>query len=206
MLEQFQPDVALISATLEDRPFSGLSLLSQIHCAYPRLRLILLIDQSEADVVVQAFRSGARGVFDLSDSDFSALCKCVFCIHKGQIWAAAQHIEHLISALSQTPRLRVINSAGSNLLTKREGDVVRLVAEAMTNREISNQLNLSEHTVKNYLFRIFDKLGVSSRTELVLYALSSPKEEVLLIEPSGSFEHVARPPSPLLSVASVRGR
>ena len=76
----------------------------------------------------------------------------------------------------------------------------------MTNREISNQLNLSEHTVKNYLFRIFDKLGVSSRTELVLYALSSPKEEVLLIEPSGSFEHVARPPSPLLSVASVRGR
>ena len=57
-------------------------------------------------------------------------------------------------------------------LSKREQDVVRSVVEGLTNREIAHQLKLTEHTVKNYLFRIFDKLGVSSRVELVLHAFS----------------------------------
>jgi DNA-binding CsgD family transcriptional regulator len=61
------------------------------------------------------------------------------------------------------------------LLTKREEDVVRLLAEGLQNRDIAQELKLSEHTVKNYLFHIFDKLGVSSRVELVLYAVSSTK-------------------------------
>jgi DNA-binding CsgD family transcriptional regulator len=61
------------------------------------------------------------------------------------------------------------------LLTKREEEVVRLVAEGMQNREIAKELKLSEHTIKNYLFHIFEKLGVSSRVELVLYAVSSAK-------------------------------
>jgi DNA-binding CsgD family transcriptional regulator len=56
------------------------------------------------------------------------------------------------------------------LLSARETDVVRCVAEGLTNREIAQRLKLTEHTVKNYLFRIFDKLGVSSRVEVVLYA------------------------------------
>jgi DNA-binding CsgD family transcriptional regulator len=61
---------------------------------------------------------------------------------------------------------------GMALLTPRERDVVRLTAEGMRNQEISLRLNLSEHTVRNYLLRIFDKLGISSRVELVLYAFS----------------------------------
>jgi DNA-binding NarL/FixJ family response regulator len=52
---------------------------------------------------------------------------------------------------------------------------MRLVAEGLGNREIADQMNLSEHTVKNYLFHIFDKLGISNRVELVLYAVSNPK-------------------------------
>jgi DNA-binding CsgD family transcriptional regulator len=80
----------------------------------------------------------------------------------------------------------MVNSAGINLLSKREADVVRLVAESMSNREISQHLELSEHTVKNYLFHIFDKLGVSSRTELVLYAVTQAKEQLPLIEPPES--------------------
>ena len=58
-------------------------------------------------------------------------------------------------------------------LTSRERDVVRLVADGMRNQEVALRLNLSEHTVRNYLIRIFDKLGISSRVELVLYAFSS---------------------------------
>jgi DNA-binding NarL/FixJ family response regulator len=78
-----------------------------------------------------------------------------------------------MEAFSQLAPLRVVNADGIRLLTKREEDVVRLLAEGMQNREIARELNLSEHTIKNYLFHIFDKLGVSSRVELVLYAVSS---------------------------------
>ena len=81
-----------------------------------------------------------------------------------------------MEAFSQLAPLRVVNSEGLRLLAKREEDVVRLVAEGMTNREIAGELGLSEHTVKNYLFRIFDKLGISSRVELVLYVVSSTKQ------------------------------
>jgi two-component system nitrate/nitrite response regulator NarL len=63
-------------------------------------------------------------------------------------------------------------------LTPRERNVVRLVAEGMRNQEIALQLNLTEHTVRNYLIRIFDKLGISSRVELVLYAFSGAEEMV----------------------------
>jgi DNA-binding NarL/FixJ family response regulator len=58
------------------------------------------------------------------------------------------------------------------LLSKQEAKIVRLVADGRTNREIASHLELSEHTVKNYLFKIFDKLGISNRVELVLYAMS----------------------------------
>jgi len=71
--------------------------------------------------------------------------------------------------------MRVVNADGMRLLTKREDEVVRLVAEGLQNRDIAKELKLSEHTVKNYLFHIFEKLGVSSRVELVLYAVSNVK-------------------------------
>ena len=191
------PDIALISVSLEDGPMAGLSVLSQIHDTYPQIRLIVLMDRSAADVVAQAFHSGARGVFARTESDFAALCKCIRSVHEGQIWASTQHIEFLINALRQTPRLRVVNSAGLQLLSKREEDVVRLVAESMSNREISEKLNLSEHTVKNYLFRIFDKLGVSSRTELVLYSVSCAKDHLPLLEPDSVEKEADPAPIPL---------
>ena len=69
----------------------------------------------------------------------------------------------------------IANSKGVPLLTKREQEVVGLVTSGFSNREIADQLDLSEHTVKNYMFDIFEKLGISSRVELVLYALNPPK-------------------------------
>jgi DNA-binding NarL/FixJ family response regulator len=71
------------------------------------------------------------------------------------------------------PFVRAVDSDGANLLTKREEDLVRAVADGSSNRDIARKLNLSEHTVKNYIFRIFDKVGVSNRVELALYALSN---------------------------------
>jgi len=67
--------------------------------------------------------------------------------------------------------LHVTSATGRRLLAKREEEVVNLVAEGLTNRDIAQKLGISEHTVSNYLFRVYEKLGISSRVELVLYVL-----------------------------------
>jgi DNA-binding NarL/FixJ family response regulator len=93
-------------------------------------------------------------------------------VHEGQIWAGTIAVKYLINALERVAPMRVMDARGEELLTNREHQVVSLVADGLNNREISEQLHLSEHTVKNHLFHIFEKLGISSRVELVLYVLS----------------------------------
>ena len=68
--------------------------------------------------------------------------------------------------------LHINDSEGMPLLTRREEDVVRLVADGLKNREIAQKLDVKEHSIRNYIYRIFEKLGVSSRVELILYAFS----------------------------------
>jgi DNA-binding NarL/FixJ family response regulator len=92
-------------------------------------------------------------------------------------------MEYVLEALTQPRPVRVVSPDGSNLLSKREEEVMRLVAEGLGNREISELLILSEHTVKNYLFRIFDKFGISNRVELVLYAVTNPKDATIELSP-----------------------
>jgi DNA-binding NarL/FixJ family response regulator len=101
-----------------------------------------------------------------------ALSKCIETVHKGQIWASNEDLEHLINALTHIEPVQFNRSDGTPLLTRREEDVVRLVADGMKNREIAERLKVSEHSIRNYLYRIFDKLGVSSRVELILYAFN----------------------------------
>jgi len=172
---QCKPDVALISADLRDGQMSGLAALGEIREEVSGVRSILLFDRPNPHVVVEGLRAGARGVFCRSNFEFATLRKCVRRVHEGQLWVGNEELECVLTALSQPRALRVMNSDGSNLLSKREEDVMRLVAEGMGNREIAQALDLSEHTVKNYLFHIFDKLGISNRVELVLYAVSMPK-------------------------------
>jgi DNA-binding NarL/FixJ family response regulator len=168
-------DVALISAALVGGPQSGLSLLRQLRESFPDVNSIVLLSSPEGNSVVDAFRAGAKGVFRPSKSAFKSLCRCVDRVNSGQIWADSQQLSDVMETFSRLAPIRVVNADGLRLLTKREEDVVRLLAEGLQNREIAGQLGLSEHTVRNYLFHIFDKLGVSSRVELVLYAVSSTK-------------------------------
>lgn len=196
-VQSSHPDVALISTTLADGPLSGFGALRQIRECAPEVKAVILFYTPERNLVMDAFRAGARGVFCLSQSGFKLLCRCVEQIHAGQIWADSSELSEVMEAFSQLAPMRVANADGMRLLTKREEDVVRLLAEGLQNREIANELKLSEHTVKNYLFHIFDKLGVSSRVELVLYAVSSAKRMQLggahsdmeQSEPVGSIEN-----------------
>jgi DNA-binding NarL/FixJ family response regulator len=101
------------------------------------------------------------------------LCKCIHAVFSGQIWANSKQLQVVVDALSKNvPPARIRNARGASLLTQREEGLVHLVAEGRTNRDISRHLNLSEHTVRNYLFRIFNKLGTSNRLELALYAIN----------------------------------
>lgn len=81
------------------------------------------------------------------------------------------HAKPLVDTVVESAASQNLNTKGAALLTKQEKGVVRLVAEGLKNREIARQLNLSENTVRNYMFRIFDKLGTSNRVELALYAV-----------------------------------
>ena len=168
-------NVALIRVTLADGPLSGFELLREIYKSSPKVRSVIMFESHERRLVVDAFRAGAKGVFCLSQSDFKSLCRCVEQVNAGHIWGNCSELSEVIEAFSQLAPIRVMNADGMRLLTKREEEVVRLVAEGMQNREIAKELKLSEHTIKNYLFHIFEKLGVSSRVELVLYAVSNAK-------------------------------
>jgi DNA-binding NarL/FixJ family response regulator len=174
-IEEYEPDVAVISAKLEDGPLAGLQALRRVRGKYPNLCSVVLLESSDGGLVVDSFRSGARGVF-CRNASFEAFCKCIEKVHKGEIWATSSQLQIILNAFANAVPLPAVDYKGEKLLTKREEQVVGLVSQGLTNREISDRLNLSEHTVKNYLFRIYNKLGVSSRVELVLYGTrSSPQ-------------------------------
>jgi DNA-binding NarL/FixJ family response regulator len=147
-------------------------LLRWLHVTHPAAAPVLLVDNYDRDLVVNAFRAGVRGIFLFTHSSFRMLCKCINSVCNGQIWINSQQMHYVLEALSGLNTLRLVNSSGKSLLTPREEQVVALVADGLSNREVANELGLSEHTIKKYLLHIFDKLGISTRVELVLYAVS----------------------------------
>lgn len=169
-LRDRQPDIALVSANLQDGPRTGLQIPRQLNGGF-KTQCIILLDNPDKELVVEAFRSGAKGVFCRAES-FQGLRKCIFSVHQGQIWASSQELRFVLEALAQPVQPRIVNACGAPLLTKREETVVHLVSIGLPNRDIALKLNLSEHTVKNYLSHVYEKLGISGRVELVLYALT----------------------------------
>ncbi len=166
-------DVLVISCQLEEEPLKGLDVLRQVRAFMPLLRAVVLMDSSRQETVIEAFRAGAQGVFIRHES-VETLCKCVRQVHEGQVWANGEQVSFALAALAAAPAVRAVGANGLDLLSKRELEVVRSLAEGLTNREIAERLGLSQHTIKNYLFRVFDKLGVSSRMELLYLTLNQP--------------------------------
>lgn len=168
LVKKEKPQIAVISAKLGEPSLGPFGLVREIRVQSAATRIIVLLDSSERTSVTEAFRAGAHGVFCRTEP-FRLLAKCIQCVDSGQIWASSSELQFVLEALVQPPLAGCL-SVNGGLLSARETDVVRCVAEALSNREIAQRLKLTEHTVKNYLFRIFDKLGVSSRVEVVLYA------------------------------------
>jgi DNA-binding NarL/FixJ family response regulator len=171
LVKREKPNVIVVSARLGQTSSGGCDVVREIRAQSPATRVIVLLDVSERATVMEAFRAGAQGVFCRTES-FRLLSKCIQCVHQGQVWASSTELQYLLEALAK-PNFANFQTKDGSLLSPRETDVVGCLAEGLTNREISQRLKLTEHTVKNYLFRIFDKLGVSSRLEVVLYALGT---------------------------------
>jgi DNA-binding NarL/FixJ family response regulator len=171
VFENTRPDICVISSSLKDSASGGFRVARELHDNFRQAKSIMLLDSSERNLVVEAFRSGASGVFSRDDS-FELLARCVEKVHEGQVWANSQQLKFAMEALASAAPSAILDAKGVNLLTKRELSVVTLVAEGRSNKDISQELRLSEHTVRNYLFRIYNKLGVSTRLELAVYALN----------------------------------
>lgn len=169
-----QPDVAVISARLQDGAFAGLLALRGLRALQSRSRIVMVLDRDERELVVEAFLNNARGVFCRMGSS-GELRKCIQSVHNGEFWVNNTQMEYIVEALMQAPARAATNGKAATVLTRREEEIARLVATGLSNRDVSNKLGLSPHTVKNGLSRIFEKLGISTRIELVLYILSQTK-------------------------------
>ena len=168
---EHKPDVVLIDAILEQNSAAGLQALKELRLAHSSPCAIVLLDCSQREEVIQAFSRGARGVI-CKNEPFRVLCKCIRRVHAGQVWAGSSQVRWILEALREGQSIHIVGRNGSPLLTKREEEIVRMVVEGLPNREISTALGLSAHTVKNHFFHIYNKLGISNRTELVLYGLA----------------------------------
>src|SRR5262249_12994419 len=217
LVRTYSPDVLLVSASSREKSTGGLKVLENVHLSFPDLKTVMLLESSKREIVVQAFRLGARGVFS-KDSPVTTLGKCITCINEGQVWATSEELGFVLEALADAPIIRPLASVGLSQLSAREVEVVNCLAEGLSNREIAERLNLSRHTVKNYMFRIFDKVGVSSRVELLFCALSQPaaanqsiplrKEKRLADEltPTSIVHETPRPNHRVMTAGTIDGR
>ena len=169
-------DVALINVDLEDGPLAGLQALPDLYASYPQTPVVMLFDRWQDDLVLHAFRAGAKGVFCRLERALDMLWKCIDAVHRGQVWANTRQMHLVLESLRKTAPIQAVSSPGLKSLTNREGLVATLVAEGLPNKAIALRLGISEHTVSNYLFRIYNKLGISNRVELVLHVMKDQEQ------------------------------
>ncbi|MGB7865328.1 MAG: LuxR C-terminal-related transcriptional regulator [Candidatus Sulfotelmatobacter sp.] len=185
-------DVFVLSNFADDDSQRGFRSLKELRQTYPNARAIMLLDCSKTESILEAFRAGAKGVFDHQESS-DTLCQCIRKVHGGQVWVNHEQMTLVLEALASAPKVRAVDGRGMNLLSKREAEVVSCLAEGLSNREIAERLGLSQHTVKNHLFHIFDKLGVSNRIELLFMTLNQATPapsllQVLLEDPACDYD------------------
>ena len=182
-------DLVVIGTEPDSDSGNGLNLARAVSDAHPGTFIVILLNQPTHESVINAFRSGARGLFS-RQQPMTEFLDCIKHVRKGFIWAGKEETSSLLEAFKSIPAPSLITTPESPTLTARELQVVQCAAIGKTNKSIAKELGLSEHTVKNYLFRAFEKLGVSSRVELLFYltirghTFSPTKTEIADPDPS----------------------
>lgn len=165
LIEKAKPDVLLLDLKMPN--LDGFGVLNALKKSRSPLNAILLTASEDEKDFVEAVRQGARGVV-LKQAASDTLLEGIRKVYRGEMWIDQRIVAGVMDAMSKP------DSGGSPrraLLTGRELEIVTLVAQGLRNKDISEQLSITEQTVKNHLHNIFDKLGVSDRLELALYAL-----------------------------------
>ena len=179
VLESHSADVLVLANGLTTDRNRLYDLLRGVHFSYPGLATVLLLNHYDRELVVNSLRTGVCGLLCVASMPCKSLCRCVTSVHQGQYRTNTEQMRYVVDALSMRRSVRLINSCGEVVLTPREEQTVNLVTEGLNNREIATEMNVKENTVKKSLLRIYDKLGVSNRVELVLYALSHSQQRPL---------------------------
>ena len=164
-LSDSKPDVVLCEVKLAGQ--GGFDLLRDVPALSPNSRMIAISATETANDVVEAMRQGARG-FLAKQCPLDLFLKCVRKVHSGEIWLNGPLTEAVLHAFGNQQAPSKLD--GKTELSRREMEVIQLVVQGYKNRDIAQSLFISEKTVKNHLSAIFNKLGVSDRLELTLYA------------------------------------
>ncbi|HXW92138.1 MAG TPA: response regulator transcription factor [Terriglobales bacterium] len=172
LVRQLRPDILLLDLAMPRHP--GLEALREMSAGSGAngVRVILLTAAAEKAQIVEALQLGARGVV-LKDSATQLLLKSIHTVMAGEYWVGRESISNLMQYLRN-----LIQSSGEEArqkkfgLTPRELEIVSAVVAGYSNKEIAEYFKISEDTVKHHLSNIFDKLGVSTRLELALFAVN----------------------------------
>jgi len=164
------PDIVLLDLTLPRLP--GLEAMRAIMSGHPEIKILLLNRQIRAQHIIEALQIGARGIV-LHARLTSDLQSAIACVSAGGYWLGEQKVEGLVNSLHQLVREQASPDQKNYALTRREVEVLRLIVDGCSNREIATTFGLSEETIKRHLSNIFDKVGVSTRLELALFALAN---------------------------------
>jgi len=168
LTQQVQPDILLLDVAMPK--VSGIEALETLVELPNPPGVILLTAAIDRGDIVKALQLGARGVV-LKESATAVLLKAIRVVMEGGYWVGRESVSDLLFALqSLAPLPERAESAARFSLTAREVQIVRLILAAAGNKKIADTLNISEKTVKHHLTNIFEKLGVSNRLELALFA------------------------------------
>jgi len=171
LARQLKPDIMLLDLAMPTHP--GLEALRDLSNGEANsVRVILLTAAAEKKEIVEALQLGARGVV-LKDSATQLLLKAIHTVMAGEYWVGRESVSNLVQYLRN-----LVQSSGDEAkqkkfgLTPRELEIVSAVVAGFANKEIAEYFKISEDTVKHHLSNIFDKLGVSTRLELALFAVN----------------------------------
>lgn len=164
ILERCIPDVLLIDINMPK--LSGLEVIEKIHSRKIHVKIIVLTVHSEVEYLLKAVDIGVNG-YMLKDSNLVELKKAITTVYEGETYIQP----NMIPLLNNRMLERQTDFAIVNSMTKREMEVLKLLAIGMLNRDIAYKLNISERTVKNHIFSIFKKLNVTDRTQAAVFAI-----------------------------------
>ena len=175
VLQQHEPDILLLDLKMPG--LDGLATLQRLQASRNKTRVIVLTASDDKNEFVQAMKLGTSGIV-LKQTATELLIKSIRKVHAGEIWldshTTAAVIRQFVAAEESTPVAPAPPAPRErerSPLSQREREIVALVAQGFKNKEMAEKMFISEQTVKNHLHNIFDKLGVSDRLELALYAI-----------------------------------